>query len=376
MYIEQKQDKILRPTSIYTRSAQEDNQITTELQNLITAAGLTPSADTLTQVKTAVEILSGGSANKANINLDNLTDDAKIPVTNMLTGIYDTVGYTVVGTPTISNGIASGFSRNAYVKTASKLSYTSSDTVEINIRFQTGAELPASFVSIATTGEYDDAFIYTYAHYLYCNLNSSQALGELYTDLETDSWYTVNLQYSSGTLNRYLYDNAGQLLASDTQTTTPNNFEQFVCWGTNGASTNAIDFNSTYIKLNGEMWFIGRTTEVKNNFFTRAFTPLNVTVAQGDASIAGTYTLTNLPNDGVIRLALFECGLVTYANNYSAMALATDVSTTAGVVCGANNFHTANSLALLPVKQTVTISFPSTAGAVVSPTGIKLLGYF
>ena len=199
---------------------------------------------------------------KADTNLDNLTDDAKIPVTNMLTGIYDTVDYTVVGSPTISDGIASGFSRNAYVKTASKLSYTSSDTVEINIRFQTGAELPASFVSIATTGEYDDAFIYTYAHYLYCNLNNSQTLGELYTDLETDSWYTVNLQYSSGTLKRYLYDNAGQLLASDTQNTTPNNFEQFVCWGTSSAATNAIDFNATYIKLNGVYWFIGRVTEI------------------------------------------------------------------------------------------------------------------
>lgn len=114
----------------------------------------------------------------------------------------------------------------------------------------------------------------------------------------------------------------------------------------------------------------------QNVFYGRNFTPLNVTVAQGDVSIAGTYTLTNLPNDGVIRLALFECGLVTYANNYSCMALATDVSTTAGVVVGTNNFFTANTLALLPVKQTVTISFPSTAGAVVSPTGIKLLGYF
>ena len=60
MYIEQKQDRILKPHSVYTKSAQEDNQITTELLNLITEAGLTPSADDLTQVKTAVLSLGGG----------------------------------------------------------------------------------------------------------------------------------------------------------------------------------------------------------------------------------------------------------------------------------------------------------------------------
>jgi len=59
MYIEQKQDKILRPTSVYTRTAQEDNQITTELLNLIRAGGLTPSANNLQQVKNAVMNIAG-----------------------------------------------------------------------------------------------------------------------------------------------------------------------------------------------------------------------------------------------------------------------------------------------------------------------------
>lgn len=62
MYIEQKQDRILKPHSVYTKSAEEDNQITTELLNLITEAGLTPSADDLTQVKAAVLSLGGGGS--------------------------------------------------------------------------------------------------------------------------------------------------------------------------------------------------------------------------------------------------------------------------------------------------------------------------
>lgn len=78
MYIEQKQDKVLRPQSVYTKSAQEDNQITTELLNLITEAGLTPSADDLTQVKTAVLAIASGGNDKADTDLSNLTSAGDI----------------------------------------------------------------------------------------------------------------------------------------------------------------------------------------------------------------------------------------------------------------------------------------------------------
>ena len=57
MEIEQKANKVIRPASIYTLSAEETNQITTELQNVITAGGLTPSNSTLTQVRDAIDNL-------------------------------------------------------------------------------------------------------------------------------------------------------------------------------------------------------------------------------------------------------------------------------------------------------------------------------
>lgn len=57
MKIEQKANKVIRPASIYTLSAEETNQITTELQNVITAGGLTPSNSTLTQVRDAIDNL-------------------------------------------------------------------------------------------------------------------------------------------------------------------------------------------------------------------------------------------------------------------------------------------------------------------------------
>lgn len=57
MHIEQKQDRIFKPNSIYTLSAEETNQQTTELEGLISHAGLTPSASDLTQVSQAVDAL-------------------------------------------------------------------------------------------------------------------------------------------------------------------------------------------------------------------------------------------------------------------------------------------------------------------------------
>lgn len=54
MYVEEKQNKTYVTPSVYTLSAEETNQPNTELQNLILEGGLTPDANDLTQVKTAV----------------------------------------------------------------------------------------------------------------------------------------------------------------------------------------------------------------------------------------------------------------------------------------------------------------------------------
>lgn len=96
MYIEQKQDKIYKPTSVFTRSAAEDNQVTTELQGLISEGGLTPSSSDLTQVKNAVK---------------NLIDAATPIMTTTQLGVGKPDGTTIVadanGTLSVSTSAAS-----------------------------------------------------------------------------------------------------------------------------------------------------------------------------------------------------------------------------------------------------------------------------
>lgn len=60
MNIEQKQNKNIFPSSIYTFKAEELNQIVNELQYIITTGGLTPDNADTTQVLQALRLIFGG----------------------------------------------------------------------------------------------------------------------------------------------------------------------------------------------------------------------------------------------------------------------------------------------------------------------------
>lgn len=73
MHIEQKTNRIFKPQTNTTLAAEESNQVTTELENLITAGTLTPSAGTLTQVRDAVNNIVGAAANNLQSQIDAIT---------------------------------------------------------------------------------------------------------------------------------------------------------------------------------------------------------------------------------------------------------------------------------------------------------------
>lgn len=73
MQIEQKQNRIYKPQSNTTLSAEETNQVTTELENVIAAGGLTPNAGVLTQVRDAIQNVVDTSANNLQQQIDAIT---------------------------------------------------------------------------------------------------------------------------------------------------------------------------------------------------------------------------------------------------------------------------------------------------------------
>ncbi|MCR5505166.1 MAG: hypothetical protein K6E94_06455 [Elusimicrobiaceae bacterium] len=78
MQIEQKQNRIYKPQSVYTYAAEECNQVSTELENLITEGGLTPSAGDLTQVKKAVNNIVDTAANNLQSQIDAITSASDV----------------------------------------------------------------------------------------------------------------------------------------------------------------------------------------------------------------------------------------------------------------------------------------------------------
>ena len=135
------------------------------------------------------------------------------------------------------------------------------------------------------------------------------------------------------------------------------------------------------IKLNGATIFDESDFANKNlsnvtvNVFHNTFTPLDVLIAEGDANIAGTYTLADLPDDNKVRFCAFECYIHLNSNGLSIMSLASDVFTNASQMCGTNNAFTNVTTVWLPVKRQITISFPQTGGGIVSPTHVRFKGY-
>lgn len=73
MQIEQKQNKIFKPQSIYTLAAEESNQVTTELENQIRAGGLTPSTSSLTQLRDSIQNVVNTAANELQEQIDAIT---------------------------------------------------------------------------------------------------------------------------------------------------------------------------------------------------------------------------------------------------------------------------------------------------------------
>lgn len=78
MYIEQKQNKIFRPQSVYTLSAEESNQISTEFNNQIIAGGLTPSSSSLTQLRDSIKNVVDTSANNLQSQIDAITSASDV----------------------------------------------------------------------------------------------------------------------------------------------------------------------------------------------------------------------------------------------------------------------------------------------------------
>lgn len=167
------------------------------------------------------------------------------------------VGYTVVGSPTITDGVASGFSGNT--------NYLTIPAID-NSQW----ELDTVFLFKKSAG-YQGLFSCTSPHFqIYVPTgNSGQLRVEtggyegndftIYTALVDNTLYRLTFSYNNGTYAYTLYDENGTVIVSNSvekQVSTWSSPMRFgITYSGNYAWAGYIDLNKTSVKKNGALWY-------------------------------------------------------------------------------------------------------------------------
>lgn len=185
------------------------------------------------------------------------------------------VGYDVVGSPTIVDGVVSGFGESNYLKTSSSVPATSN--FEFNCKITTGT----GFV-----GENYTLFVcdklrigYTPEGYIGCRIPKNGTYAEFQLSnsivLKTNTTYTEKVKYDGNSLTLSIYDANNLLIASQSWQDDGLQLKTgIITIGYAGTSTflrkgELIDLNNTYIKVNGQLWFGSSVFVPRNQIITK-----------------------------------------------------------------------------------------------------------
>lgn len=211
--------------------------------------------------------------------------------------VQGSVSYTIVGSPTIVDGVVSGFSDNDYIKFSQNFIDLNNTDFECvvkcsnlgvgnkvfrticNIYFRnlfglTSNGAPTFTVNTKKTGEtgYTQRSVYDWGHVL---------------NTEGDIWYkfskngnVVKLQYA---LTKGNYSTGITYTLEEGEEFNPNTSTgNLMNYGFNNLPSASLDLNETYIKVNGQAWFGVCPVEVKHVVYR---TPVDYTVV-GSPTIA------------------------------------------------------------------------------------------
>lgn len=184
------------------------------------------------------------------------------------------VGYTVVGSPTITDGVASGFSSSNVLR-INNFDPTKPFVISTKIRFTETGERQY-FVGVNTAGKIR-ILIFT-DQKLLCNLGgaSNFNIGEIKStqELSVNTDYFVKLEFTGSKYilslseDNTVYSVVGELVSS-AYINGGNKFNLQLGSGNVPSAgfyfSGSIDLNYTYIKVNGEYWFNGAHFFWQNN---------------------------------------------------------------------------------------------------------------
>lgn len=189
------------------------------------------------------------------------------------------VGYTVVGSPTITDGVASGFSGSNVLSigTAFPTGYSSFEQV---VTFTTPNDLTQSFAieRLLMPGSrggidliYNNSKLQLHAYFRTTEATGTDKAITVYTPaLSANTTYTGKFLWDGTTYTLELWQNDTKLGSNTLNNSNPLSIPSgnlFSIGGTQGSNDRyfqgSIDLNNTYIKVNGVPWFTGKAAMTK-----------------------------------------------------------------------------------------------------------------
>jgi len=185
---------------------------------------------------------------------------------NLFNSMPYNVGYEIVGSPMIVDGIASNFlGRSSYVGVSQSLTYNSNSNVHVHIRFKTSTLSADTNTIIQCNDMGGISFLYTYSNIIFCVPASGNGGDIGYYNMQSNTWYVADVTISNNQTVCNLYDDNGTLLASKTRETTfsdvTNTFYFGLQYGYDVKDlpvVNSVDLTNTYIEVDGQPWFRGQ----------------------------------------------------------------------------------------------------------------------
>lgn len=182
------------------------------------------------------------------------------------------VNYTVVGSPTIVDGVASGFTSSSCLYTTASPSFSSS--CEFVCEFTTGTGISTDQGIITTYGS-GDSFnpFYIYNGNLVgwiSSNNTSWGKEEIITSITANTKYRFKATYANNEYNWYQYDFNTNSYGNSIKTISfgafysGNRFAIGSNRGSNSPFPGSINLKETYIVLDGALWFYGKNYASQN----------------------------------------------------------------------------------------------------------------
>jgi hypothetical protein len=206
--------------------------------------------------------LSSGSASVFAGTIDLNRSYIKIDDTKY--NLQAVVGYTIVGSPTITNGIASRFSASDYLQVAQTTNLVSKNNYEIQVEVILTSNTPAGAV-FSVSSAYVDGIQFNNNKFRF-QARESDGSTRFYIDssyiLQTNKTYICNVKRKENSITMTLYEDSilVETVYKDLTNITFNQANLNYRLGQNNFTylENAnIILNNTYIKVNNKLWFNG-----------------------------------------------------------------------------------------------------------------------